>query len=959
MFLNLRSELPCRGHLVGCNGIELKRHNTTITIIFILPAAAFNTHHGLKVCILINKSRFDRIEAYMASAATDLLVIRQIVGILENEASFIAGVGDQVDEIKLELISMKSFLYDAEGKGARTQGEETWVASVRDLAYDVEDVIDEFMYHMYEQKIGGRFSRWLYKTINIPKNIWYRRQIANKLQKITTMIKAIPERNQRYGFAVIEGTNTSLDMRKWVQNQADSSLFIKEEELVGIEDKKQMLLGWLMNEEHHQIVVSVVGMGGSGKTTLVAKTFTNEVVKKHFDCYAWVTVSQSYVIEDLLRSLIKEFYKTMKDANPENLNVMSYRELLEMLVNFLESKRYLIVLDDVWDVNLWEEIKFAFPDAQCGSRIMLTTRKEDIASYSFGVESHFHSIQPLKKNYAWELFSKKAFSTCHNKICPPELEPLAWDLVEKCEGLPLAIVALGGVMSSKKSLDQWSEVYNSLNWHLSNNSLLKPVKSILLLGFNDLPYRLKHCFLYCSLFPEDYLIINKKVIRLWIAEGFVEQVKGLTLEEVAAGYLMELVSRSMLQERYTSWNPACKMHDLIRELALSIGEKEKFCAVYDGSERMEETGARRLSIQTVEGEIECCKGLSQLRSFLVFVTDALSVSFSKKLASELKLLRVLDLENAPIVKIPDELMYLFNLKYLNLRGTLVKELPEAIGKLRNLQTLDIRFTNVEVLPRGISKLINLRHLLGYRSLRDFMLLKNRIGVKAPSDISKLKKLQNLSCIESEGNFITLLRGMTQLLTLGIANVIERDARDLCVALEEMKILRSLDLWVTNQEEYLRVDTLSSPPPHLRHICLAGKLEKIPVWFYSLHSLTFLHLHWSRLEEDLLPHIEGLACLESVTLVNAYVGKELSFTRGFLKLTRLSLQNFPLLEKITIEKGVMPNLQFLELQRCMGLTTLPQGFEYLTKLEGYLFETVPEQFKESIQGAVDYYQKDKR
>lgn len=147
--------------------------------------------------------------------------------------------------------------------------------------------------------------------------------------------------------------------------------------------------------------------------------------------------------------------------------------------------------------------------------------------------------------------------------------------------------------------------------------MLISVKSILLLSFIDLPYRLKHCFLYCSLFPEDYLIINKKKS---IAEGFVKQVKGLTLEEVAAGYMMELVSRSMLHERYTSWNPPCKMHDLIRELALSIGDKERFCAVYDGREGMEETGACRLLVQTVEGEIECCKGLSQLRSFLVFVS---------------------------------------------------------------------------------------------------------------------------------------------------------------------------------------------------------------------------------------------------------------------------------------------------------------------------------------------------
>ncbi|CAL8164313.1 unnamed protein product, partial [Prunus armeniaca] len=717
----------------------------------------------------------------MASVSADLF-IGKFVAILDSEAASIAGVGDQVDEIKRELEFMKAFLADADGRNkAHTQVEEVWMRSVRDLANDVENIIDEFMYHVYEQQIGGRFARWIHKTIHFPKHLWYKRKIANKLEKMAMAIRAITERNQRYGGgAAVEGKSTSSeDIRRWVQNQAESSLYHKEDELVGIEGDKNLLMGWLMNKEQRQTVVSVVGMGGSGKTTLVARTFKDEIVKRHFECYAWITVSQSYVIEDLLRRLIKEFHKEKKEEVPAEMNAMSYNELLEMLVNYLETKRYLVVLDDVWDVHLWEKIRFSFPDKQLGSRVMLTTRREDIVSSSFGVESHVHKIQPLERGDAWDLFSMKAFSSYQNKSCSPELLPLARELVEKCEGLPLAIVALSGLMSSKKSLTEWSTVYNSLSWHLTNNSLLEPMKNILLFSFNDLPYRLKQCFLYCSLFPEDHVIINLRLIRLWIAEGFVEHVEGLTPEEVAKSYLMELIFRNMLQERFVGSNPACTMHDLLREIALSIAKEEKFCAVHDGSETVEETGALRLSIQTTKGEIGSCTGISRLRSFLVFATGVSPFSFSNKLPFDLKLLKVLDLEDVPLDHLPDNLTSLFNLKSLNLRGTPITELPESIGQLRNLQTLDIMGTKIEALPRGISKLLNLRHLIMgpcYDSSKV-------IGVRIPSSIRKMKKLQSLAYIELEGNIIRLIGSMTQLTFLGITNVKERDEEDLCALIQ--------------------------------------------------------------------------------------------------------------------------------------------------------------------------------
>ncbi|CAL2275835.1 unnamed protein product [Prunus armeniaca] len=886
---------------------------------------------------------------------TDLL-IGKIVTIFENEASSIAGVRDEIDDIKQELVSMTAFLNDAEGKNVRSEGGRTWVASVRGMAYDVEDIIDEFMYHMYKRGChDGRFARWFHQTIHIPRNVWFRRQMSKKLRKISRMIKAIPDRNQRYGVGGLEGTSSTCDdVSKWMRNQAESSLFIKEDELVGIERKKQLLINWLMNGKQQQTLLSVVGMGGSGKTTLVAKTFNDERVKKQFHCCAWVTISQTYVIDDLFRSLIKEFHEANKEKVPADMNSMTYRELVEVLVNYLESKRYMVVLDDVWDIKLWKEIRIALPNTQLGSRIMLTTRKEDVASSSFGAQSHIHHIQLLEKNDAWELFSSKAFSAYQNNCCPPELQSLAEEVVEKCEGLPLAIVALGGLMSSKKPFE-WEQVNNSLNLHLTI-PLLERVENILSLSFDDLAYPLKHCFLYCSLFPEDYLIRRKKLIRLWIAEGFVQDGKGTTPEEVAESYLMQLIFRSMLQvvQRNESGRPkACKMHDLMRELALSKSEKEKFGAVYDGKEVMDEVQVRRLSIQTTGGEIKLGTGMAQLRSFLVFVSDVSSSSSSNILPSGFKLLRVLDLQYVPIDILPKELAYLFNLRYLNLRGTPVKKLPESIGNLRNLQTLDISDSKIEVLPSGIAKLQNLRHLIMYHDTGETTSFRCLNGTRSPSNICMLKKLQVLTGVELEGNIVRLVGNMTQLRTIGIMNVKERDEMDLCASIQKMKQLHYFFLVSSDEEEVLQTNALCSPPPHLQTVGLIGKLEKVPRWFFSLQSLTKLYLHWSRIEEDLLPYIEALPNLGYLMLNNAYAGRELCFSRGFAKLTKMYLATCPLLNKVTIEKGVMSNLQFLCLENCPELNTMPQGLQYLTELKVLNLYVASKELKDSIrEGGVD-------
>ncbi|KAM2731413.1 hypothetical protein EV2_035075 [Malus domestica] len=890
----------------------------------------------------------------MASAVLDLLIGR-VGAFLISEASLLGGVHDELEETRLELLAMKAFLADAEKKGALNEVERTWVEKVRDVSIAVEDIMDEFMYHTNKQRSWGPYTRAFRQATCFPKYLWERHWIATKLQKLIKTIKGIPERSRRYGVERIEGTNTnpnSYDPNQ-VKIYGESSLFFKDDELVGIKDAKEKLVGWLLSKEPQRTVISVVGMGGSGKTSLVANTFTGETA--NFQCYAWLTVSKTYNIDDLLRVLIKEHFRSALQDVPQDLSNMNYIHMVELLVNYLQSKRYVIVLDDVWDKYLWRQISVALPDGVDGSRVMLKTRNEDIASFPFEAGSHVYHVQPLNENDAWDLFSKKTFSSWPDKCCPQELEPIARDLVGKCKGLPLGIVALGALMSTRRLVSEWKKFYSSLNWELSNNPTLEVVKSIFLLSFNDLPYRLKHCFLYLCIFPEDYAIDSYRLVRLWMAEGFVDRVEGPKPEEIAESYAAEFTCRCMVQvvkKQPSRRAKTFKMHDLIRELALSISKAEKFFAVYDEQKMNKDSrGPRRMSMQANHEELQTHGDMSKVRTFFYFPPNMADSSSVQKLPSGFKLLRVLDLKHVPVAQLPGEIVKFFNLKYLNLKGTKVKELPKDIGNLHSLETLDIRHSKIRVLPAGIVKLENLRHLLMYHyNFEDlFKPYYFFYGTKAPDGICKLKSLQVCDAIELGGSLVKQLRQLTQLTRMSLSNVREADEEDLCKSLESMKLIEHIFVHTSNEDEVLRLDALPSAPPLLKELGLIGKLEKVPLWFPSLFSLTHLRLHWSRLSEDFLPYIQALPNLSVLRLNNAYLGNQLVFHTGFRMLSELYIMELPKMNAIVIEKGAMPALQTLVITACMGLKQLPNGIEHLTCLQTLDLVNVPNELVERIRG----------
>ncbi|KAK5803625.1 hypothetical protein PVK06_031273 [Gossypium arboreum] len=391
-----------------------------------------------------------------------------------------------------------------------------------------------------------------------------------------------------------------------------------------------------MAEEPQRTIISVVGMGGSGKTTLVANTFNKQSVKQHFEFCSWITVSQQYAIEELFRSMVKDIYKQKNEEVPMHVDTMTYRALLETCA-VLAVKKVPCCLRRGVEHQFWQEISIAFPEGMCGSRVMVTTRREDVAPLQPTFVSYVHRILPLRDNDAWEFFCKKAFP---NELgwCQSHLDSLARNLVEKCEGLPLAIATLGGMKSSKKSISEWKRVRDNLAWELSNNPSLELMRTILLLTYHNPPFQLKHFSLY-SLLPEDYEIRRNRISRLWMA-GVLEMGNDILPEAVAKSYIMELISR-----------------------------KESFLAACDGEKGEEQRGNHRCSIQVKDKEIKTGNGTSQLRSLIIFVVDE-TCKFNE-LPSGLKLLRVLDLEDAPIDELPKERLCLVEgfkkLQYLNLR----------------------------------------------------------------------------------------------------------------------------------------------------------------------------------------------------------------------------------------------------------------------------------------------------
>lgn len=807
-------------------------------------------------------------------------------------------VTHDVEEVKTWLDTMKSFLKDIEGR-EDTEGLKDRVEKVRNLAFETEDAIEEYMFQVPEHFHPNQVRKIFHNVSHPVKNFIPGIQLSSSMRDIKAKLKDI---NDLDTLRILRSNLPSSSMAGVIPPEA--SPYSSIEPLVGIKRRGEELVRLILNNEPRDIVISVLGGAGSGKTTLIYEVY--QMVKVTFECYDWVHVSELPAYQGSDR-----------------------RRCLQTLHTHLQQKRYILVLDGIWSEDEWKCIRNVLPCNNQGSRIIVSTRKRNIASYCATSHDFIYdlNLNPLTWEEASELFLKKAFP---NGKCLISCEEWSEKIVKRCEGLPLAIVAIGNILSRRpKTIMEFKKVHDNLEFEPGGLEYIGKF----LQSYYHLSPNLKSCFMYFCNFPEDYSVTRGRLIRLWIAEGFIEKKGGQTLEQVADEYLDELVQMSLVQ--VSRWDcegrvRSCRVSNLARGFILSKAEKENFVTVITGSHTNLSQKHRRLSLHICTTNILQGKDFSHVRTFSMFGGDRSFELLVRGVFSNFRLLRVLDLENAVLLVFPQEVITLNLLRYLSLRNTKIDSLPKSIKKLQNLTVLDLRQTLVLELPIGILEIPKLLYLLVDCRGRN----NATVGVEVSQGIGCLKWLQKLSLIKANnknGSIVEELGNLIELRKLGITELKNKDSCDFCASIEKMENLSSL--YVESANEFLDLNYVKKSPQMIENLSLGGRLHNIPEWILSLKGLFKLELKWSQLAKSPLEVLWGLPSLKVLHLHDAYSGEVLEFRAGwFLELRILVIEQCWWLKCVVIPGLAMPKLQKLTIENCQSLTVVHIAISTLTHLE---------------------------
>nr|AAC97933.1 disease resistance protein [Solanum lycopersicum] len=808
--------------------------------------------------------------------------------LLDSNAYSISLIKEEIELVSQELEFIRSFFGDAAEQGLY---KDIW-ARVLDVAYEAKDVIDSIIV---------RDNGLLHLIFSLPITI---KKIKLIKEEISALDENIPKDR---GLIVVNSPKKPVERKSLTTDKI----------IVGFEEETNLILRKLTSGPADLDVISITGMPGSGKTTLAYKVYNDKSVSRHFDLRAWCTVDQGYDDKKLLDTIFSQV--SGSDSNlSENIDVA------DKLRKQLFGKRYLIVLDDVWDTTTLDELTRPFPEAKKGSRIILTTREKEVALHG-KLNTDPLDLRLLRPDESWELLEKRTFG---NESCPDELLDVGKEIAENCKGLPLVADLIAGVIAGReKKRSVWLEVQSSLSSFILNSEV--EVMKVIELSYDHLPHHLKPCLLHFASWPKDTPLTIYLLTVYLGAEGFVEKTEMKGIEEVVKIYMDDLISSSLVicfNEIGDILN--FQIHDLVHDFCLIKARKENLFdrirssapsdllprqITIDYDEEEEHFGLNFVMFDSNKKR-HSGKHLYSLRINGDQLDDSVSDAFHLR---HLRLIRVLDLEPSLIMvndSLLNEICMLNHLRYLRIR-TQVKYLPFSFSNLWNLESLFVsnKGSILVLLPR-ILDLVKLRVLsVGACSFFD-------MDADESILIAKDTKLENLRIL---GELLISYSKDTM-------NIFKRFPN---LQVLQFELKESWD-YSTEQHWFPKLDCLTE----LETLCVGFKSSNTnhcgssvatnrPWDFHFPSNLKELLLYDFPLTSDSLSTIARLPNLENLSLYDTIIqgeewnmGEEDTFENlKFLNLRLLTLS------KWEVGEESFPNLEKLKLQECGKLEEIPPSF----------------------------------
>ncbi|XP_045830469.1 disease resistance protein RGA2-like isoform X1 [Trifolium pratense] len=800
--------------------------------------------------------------------------IEKLIGKLGSMAVETWNMRDDLEKLVENMSEIKAVVLDAEEQQSNSHQVQLWLEKLKDALDDADDLLDDFNTEELRRQVmtSDKKAKKFRIFFSSSNQIFYSFKMAGKIKELGKIIQDLNVGKRTFNF-----TNRTPERR--VLKQRETHSFVREEEVIGREEEKKELLELLfdnsINVKDNVSVISIIGVGGLGKTTLAQHVYNDKQVQQHFELKKWVCVSDDFDVKGIAAKIIGS--KT---------NIVEMDKVQLELREKVEGKRYLLVLDDIWneDGDLWLQLMTLLKDGAKGSKIIITTRSEMVAKVCRSSSIFF--LKGLDEKQSWRLFSQLAFEN-EKDLENENLVSIGKEIVKKCSGVPLAIRIIGCLMLT---MEDWSTFKNKDLVKIDEQGGHK-IFQLIKLSYDHLPFHLKNCFAFCSLFPQDFEIEKQMLIRLWIAQGFVQSSdENISLEDIGEKYFMDFVHKSFFQNITKRFDGKVhfQMHDIVHDLA-SVISRSEYLLVKERGQHVDKKNRHVSFGFKLDSSWKVPTSLLnayKLRTFLLPLHTIYYYESSMEMSAH------------ACISI---LSSFSRFRVLHLNCTVSMKIPSCIGRMKHLRYLDLTFSiKVEELPRSITELINLETLLlNYcESLREL-----------PKDLWKLVSLRHLE-LNGCSSLTYMPRGigkMTNLQTLTLF-VLDATSKDSARA-SELRGLNNLrgELKITG------LQCLRHCPTEAKDINLMGKPH--------LHRLS---LNWNY--EEIVGDVNDLdkddIILHDIVMHSNITSLKI---RGFGGVTMSSLVNLSTsLDKLTVEGCT--RLQYLEIAplhvKCIWLWDLP-------------------------------------